>query len=259
LAQGASFALSSFRSASLASSKMKTAFKLCILGFVHAAAINVRGNVNSLAPAPAPAAGPGPGPSPMPADNFHTEALDQANPEFHRVDADKNDCVSFDEIKAPLLKQLTEFDKMMVTAWQHEKVGEVKKKYVKDLFKSFNASDENQDSCLDFAEWKTSRVHQVPNCKASFFIMDANGDGKVSQSEAYEFASEHMHHADIKHNQMWDLFQDADLDANNFISEKEFCTAGANHQGDGKEAQYHKKEKKDDSGDVPKSDWKKLF
>jgi len=235
---------------------MKTAFKLCVLGFVHVAAINVRGNVNSMAPAAAPAGGPGgPGPAPgppLPADNYHTEMMDQANPEFHRVDADQSGCVSFDEIKAPLMKQLDHFDKAMVTAWQHEKVAGVKKKYVKDLFKTFNASDADQDSCLDFEEWSTSRVHQVPNCKASFFIMDANGDGKVSQSEAYEFASKHMQHADIKHNQMWDLFKDADLDANNFISEKEFCTAGVNHKGDGKEAGYHKKEKKDDSGDVKK-------
>jgi len=240
---------------------MKMALKLCILGLARTVAVHMRGGVESMQapPAPAPAGAPGPGPAPFPADDFKTEVVDQANPEFHRVDTDKNDCISFEEVKAPLMKQLSAFEAKTLTAWQHEKVGEDKKKYIKDLFKRFNASDENQDSCLELKEWKTSRVHQVPNCKASFFIMDANGDGKVSQSEAYEFAANHMHHADIKHNQMWDLFKDADLDANNFISEKEFCTAGTNHLGDGKEAKYKMKEKTDDSGDVHDPKWKKFF
>merc|ERR1719316_2225279 len=67
-----------------------------------------------------------------------------------------------------------------------------------------------------------------------FQLMDINGDGRISRSEAYTYVADYMDEADLNSNKMRDIFMDADADKDTYLSEEEFETAGSRHEGDGK-------------------------
>merc|ERR1719453_501770 len=132
-------------------------------------------------------------------------------------------------------------------------------KYAKEVFAK---SDKNHDGCLDEDEWEgpptppppagpapagpppphtgESRVEGGDQIKPGpldteeeFNLMDSNGDGKISRSEAYTYVSEYMDSADLNAVKLQKIFADADMDKDNYLSEEEFETAGSRHKGDG--------------------------
>merc|ERR1719261_1053353 len=125
----------------------------------------------------------------------------------------------------------------------------------------FKEADKNGDGCIDEKEWNgeeppkpaapapavkgpptgESRVEGGDDEKAGpidtdteFKLMDYTGDGRVSRAEAYHYVSEYMDSADLNSNKLKKLFEDADVDKDNYITEEEFAAAGSKHQGDGK-------------------------
>merc|ERR1719261_2431394 len=125
----------------------------------------------------------------------------------------------------------------------------------------FKEADKNGDGCIDEKEWNgpeeeapaspapavkgpptgETRVEGGDNEKpgpidtdSEFKLMDYTGDGVVSRAEAYHYVSEYMDSADLNSNKLKKLFEDADVDKDNYLTEEEFAAAGSQHQGDGK-------------------------
>merc|ERR1719265_2776004 len=79
-----------------------------------------------------------------------------------------------------------------------------------------------------------TRIMEEEN-RFEFNAMDTNGDGKVSQQEAYNYAGYDMPQADIDFAEFHGMFKEADTDGDNFLSYKEFVKAGEGYEGDGDE------------------------
>jgi len=72
---------------------------------------------------------------------------------------------------------------------------------------------------------------------AEFRAMDTNNDSRISQQEAYTYASEGMPQADVTSTDMDGMFKDADKNGDGFITFEEFTSAGEAIEGDGNEMQ----------------------
>lgn len=204
-------------------------------------------------------------------DNFQDEVVDQADPEFGMYSGGDN-CITFEEAKKPFDEQMDKDARpdQLMTEDQKEATKEWKEEALQDLKMMYDHADKNHDGCLDQAEFKAAGEMEGPppgfekesidkiqeesdgnktadeaakefeeqmanQEKLEFDAMDTNGDHKVSQAEAYAYASERLPEADIDSTEMDEMFNDADLNGDKFLTFEEFIGAGKAIEGDGKE------------------------
>jgi len=203
----------------------------------------------SVVPAPAPgvlappatATGDSPAGAPAPAivttttttgpDNFADEVVDQANVKFDMLDKNKDGCISPSEM-SQTIKHQVKVAKSKNYYWQMHNITKGNKTIVNTLHLRVDASDADGDGCLSKAEFAELR-HAIGDCSKQFLMMDHSGDGKISRQEAATFVSDHMVHADLSYEKLRDIFQTADVNGDNYLSEPEFCEAGPRFEGDG--------------------------
>jgi len=80
---------------------------------------------------------------------------------------------------------------------------------------------------------KHHQMFQQQKDVAEFSMMDLNGDGKISKSEAFKYATGSMPQSDITPKELLKLFAAADTNKDQFLTFKEFTDAGGQFQGDG--------------------------
>eukprot|EP00928_Gymnodinium_smaydae_P014611 TRINITY_DN15381_c0_g1_i1.p2 TRINITY_DN15381_c0_g1~~TRINITY_DN15381_c0_g1_i1.p2 ORF type:complete len:611 (-),score=192.76 TRINITY_DN15381_c0_g1_i1:115-1947(-) len=76
--------------------------------------------------------------------------------------------------------------------------------------------------------------------RAEFDFMDSNGDGRISESEAFHYANNHMTHADITPRLLRQIFKRADANYDGYVDFQEFEEAGSRFEGDGNETAARK-------------------
>lgn len=202
-------------------------------------------------PAPAPAPGPSPGPAPpepvvcrvgdfckfgdclAPPDNFADEIADQANVDFDSLDKDKNGCLSDAEMTATLREQV-KVARERGYYWQERKVVKHEDHLTEKQSEKYDLADENNNGCLNREEYEEARKAHS-DCKRQFMMMDYNGDGKISRQEAATYSHEHLADGDLHYREFRGIFEAADMNKDHYLTEPEFCTAGAKYQGDGKD------------------------
>merc|ERR1719443_54841 len=207
---------------------------------------------------------PAPGPAPA-SDSFQDEVLDQADPEFKKMSGG-GPCIGMKELMKVFDEQVDHYSSRVgtnVATMKKEERDELHADAVKHAEEMFKKADKNGDGCIDEKEWngpeppKPAAPGPAPAVKGpptgetrveggddekpgpldtetEFKLMDYTGDGKVSRAEAYHYVSEYMDSADLNSNKLKKLFEDADVDKDNYLTEEEFAGAGAKHQGDGK-------------------------
>jgi Ca2+-binding EF-hand superfamily protein len=194
-------------------------------------------------------------------DNFQDEIVDQADPEFDMLSGGDG-CVSWDDAYKVLEEQFQEGAPDLASQTEAEKkeMEEVKKTMIADLHLMMKHADKNGDDCVDKAEFEAAEEmegpppgfeekkvkeigeealteEQIKEDHLEFDAMDRSGDGKVSKTEAYGYASENMPQADINDEDLDEMFKAADTDGDGEITFEEFEGAGKEIEGDGKEMQ----------------------
>jgi len=107
-----------------------------------------------------------------------------------------------------------------------------------------SCTDFNSNQCLSEKEYKEllsptsprqSRCigtsYEMYESDMDFELMDANHDDKVSRQEYYSWIAKLD--IEVDHQDAAALFNSADVNGNDFVEEKEFHTAGEEHEGDG--------------------------
>jgi len=192
-------------------------------------------------------------------DNFHEEIIDQADPEFDRMQHSMqrgHRCISKRDA-ANTLKDQMQTDARHMTPNARAEYERTEKTLMEDGGRVFDYSDKDKSGCLDKAEfeamgeWEGSppgfekmlrqliskkdlAKREKRQLKFQFNMYDTNGDHQLSKSEVYNFVSENMPHADLSATKMAKMFADADENSNGFVAWLEFRTAGERIDGDGK-------------------------
>lgn len=166
-----------------------------------------------------------------PPDNFVDEVVDQANVDFEMMDADKNGCISAKEMTKTLRDQVRAADGKGYY-WQEKQVANGHDHMEDEVHDKIESADADGNGCLNKEEFK--KVQKAFNqCSKQFVLMDVNGDGKVSRQESANYVSHHMDHADLNYSKLRAIFEAADVNKDNYLTEQEFCTAGPKYEGDG--------------------------
>eukprot|EP00747_Dinoflagellata_sp_TGD_P058896 gnl/TRDRNA2_/TRDRNA2_151331_c0_seq3.p1 gnl/TRDRNA2_/TRDRNA2_151331_c0~~gnl/TRDRNA2_/TRDRNA2_151331_c0_seq3.p1 ORF type:complete len:247 (+),score=81.20 gnl/TRDRNA2_/TRDRNA2_151331_c0_seq3:62-802(+) len=202
-----------------------------------------------------------PGPAPAPAsDSFQDEVLDQADPEFKRL-SNGGPCIGLKEMMAVYDEQVDHYSSRVgtnVATMTKDERDKLHKDAVKHAEEMFKESDTNGDGCIDEKEWNGPHEEKPapaakPDVKsgeamveghndkeepieaaAEFKLMDINGDGKVSRSEAWNYVSEYLDEADLNSEKLKQMFQKADTNKDDYLTQAEFEAAGEQYEGDGK-------------------------
>lgn len=166
-----------------------------------------------------------------PPDNFVDEVVDQANVDFDMMDADKSGCISAKEMTKTLREQVRSADGKGYY-WQEKQVTKGHDHMEDEVKDKIDSADADGNGCLNKEEFE--KVQKAFNqCSKQFVLMDVNGDGKVSRQESANYVSHHMDHADLNYSKLAKIFQAADVNKDNYLTEQEFCTAGQKYDGDG--------------------------
>jgi len=166
-----------------------------------------------------------------PPDNFVDEIVDQANVDFGMMDADKNGCISEQEMTKTLKEQVDAAEGKGYY-WQEQHVEDGHEHMSDDVADKIATADADGNGCLNKEEFE--KVQKAFNqCPKQFVLMDVNGDGKVSRQESANFVSHHMDQADLNYSKFRAIFEAADVNKDNYLTEQEFCTAGEKFKGDG--------------------------
>eukprot|EP00747_Dinoflagellata_sp_TGD_P162243 gnl/TRDRNA2_/TRDRNA2_179634_c0_seq1.p1 gnl/TRDRNA2_/TRDRNA2_179634_c0~~gnl/TRDRNA2_/TRDRNA2_179634_c0_seq1.p1 ORF type:complete len:245 (-),score=70.34 gnl/TRDRNA2_/TRDRNA2_179634_c0_seq1:83-817(-) len=181
-------------------------------------------------------------------DSFQDEITDQADPEFKKV-AGGSDCITLQQFQKMMEQEIDSHTDRKVGTTPARLTSEDKAN-LKALLKlhgeaMFANADKNGDGCINEEEWNgpsggESRIEGgdtsfkgPTDTKMEFQLMDINADGRVSRQEAYTYVHDYLDESDLNSDKMKKLFEDADKDKDNYITEKEFTDAGAAHEGDG--------------------------
>lgn len=166
-----------------------------------------------------------------PPDNFVDEVVDQANVDFGMMDADKNGCISESEMTKTLRDQVKAAEGKGYY-WQEQQVDDGHDHMAEEVEEKIKSADADGNGCLNKEEF--AKVQKAFNqCSKQFVLMDVNGDGKISRQESANYVSHHMDHADLNYGTLRGIFEAADTNKDNYLTEKEFCTAGPKFEGDG--------------------------
>lgn len=166
-----------------------------------------------------------------PPDNFVDEVVDQANVDFGMLDADKNGCISEKEMTKTVRDQVKAAEGKGYY-WQEQHVDDGHEHMAEGVEDKIVSADADGNGCLNKEEF--DKVQKAFNeCPKQFVLMDVNGDGKISRQESANFVSHHMDHADLSYGKLKAIFEAADINKDNYLTEQEFCTAGQKFKGDG--------------------------
>lgn len=166
-----------------------------------------------------------------PPDNFVDEIVDQANVDFGMMDADKSGCISAKEMSKTLRDQVKAAEGKGYY-WQEKHVTKGHDHMEDEVKDKIDSADADGNGCLNKEEFE--KVQKAFNqCSKQFVLMDVNGDGKVSRQESANYVSHHMDHADLNYSKLRAIFEAADMNKDNYLTEQEFCTAGQKYEGDG--------------------------
>jgi len=197
---------------------------------------------------------------PAHSDNFQDELVDQADPEFKMLDADGDGCVTVEETKVVMRQQFQQGapDINSMPEQDKKEMEQMMERFEEEAENMFGFVDKNKDQCIDKTEFKAAQEMEGPppgyqstmedemgeeefeeymeeDEKAEFDFMDRSGDGKISKTEAYNYADKNMPHADISKEMLDNMFDATDTNKDGFLTFDEFSDAGKNYDGDGNE------------------------
>jgi len=199
-------------------------------------------------------------------DNFQDEVVDQADHEFDMISGG-DDCVSWEDLKKSADAQFDEeeddYEPPSPSAAEKEENEKIKAVMLDNLEMEFGNADSDKDGCVSKAEFKAAGETEGPSPgfektklkdmsedelteemnqedRLEFDAMDKNNDTKVSESEAYDYASGNMPAADINSEDLDEMFKACDTDGDGFITFEEFQGAGQEIEGDGNEMKHAK-------------------
>jgi Ca2+-binding EF-hand superfamily protein len=193
-------------------------------------------------------------------DNFQDEVVDQADVQFKRLSGG-DDCIDMDDAHKPVDKQFDEEAVNAISDQEKEDLENFKQEMLAEVEHMWNDANTDNNECVDKAEFKAAmemeadpseemqppkgsgkdaakaeaewQRHREEENQKEFEAMDTSNDGQVSRSEAYDYAETRMPQADISQEKLDEMFDKADTNDDNFISQEEFNGAGKEYEGDG--------------------------
>lgn len=169
-----------------------------------------------------------------PPDNFADELNDQGNIPFEELDKDKDGCLSESEMTDHMREQ-RKVHRRRGYYWQQEDVEEHHQKLSENANEAHAHADKDKSGCLNKAEYEKVQK-SGRDCPKQFMMMDHNADSQISRQEAATHLTDHTDGGSLNYDEFRAIFEAADVNHDNYLSEQEFCDAGPKYQGDGNEA-----------------------